>query len=305
MERKVGVFENMPRRCKISVIAPSIRPYKWMKFHKWISYNDTPFEIIFVGHVKPKFRLPSNMKFIYTKVKPAQCFHIAFMESQGDFLLNSADDLLYRPHILDNMVNLLRCNDPSKNITSALYKHGPRKSQKKNMIFFGKRGHILRKQGKWVPYLQDGAGTMISKKLWNRLGGIDRRFIQSYWDLDMAMRVYESGGDLIIDEGSRIEHRNVEKEPVSVPTDTYHPHDANLFYALWVILDGKKSPRLTWKEISAIANSGYYDKKYVNKTQQIGAGTFIMKERAIPVEPFKDRGDIMEVSQGENGKHWP
>jgi hypothetical protein len=42
----------------ISVIVSSIRPQNWSKFNKWIPCNNTSFEVIFVGHVKPSFKLP-------------------------------------------------------------------------------------------------------------------------------------------------------------------------------------------------------------------------------------------------------
>ncbi len=107
----------------ISLFASANRPEFWMiLYERWAS-NKTPFEVIFVGNVRPEFKLPRNFKFIYSEVKPAQCYHIASKEAQGDCLVHVADDFWFSLGSLDKMLEMFEQHDSLKTIVSHQYRN--------------------------------------------------------------------------------------------------------------------------------------------------------------------------------------
>ena len=78
---------------KLSIICSSRRPYLWQDVHKQIHSEKINYELIFIGPFKPRFKLPTNCRFIHSIVKPAQCFEIGCRSSAGDFLALFTDDI--------------------------------------------------------------------------------------------------------------------------------------------------------------------------------------------------------------------
>lgn len=247
----------------ISLFSSAIYTGFWTTVYERLqSTNRTPFEIIFVGNIKPTFKLPSNCHHIYSEVKPSQCFHIAAKEAQGDLLLNFADDCLYSPGALDNMSNI--CSNNPDAIATAAY---PR-----DQHFFYKRRD--------TPLLP--VGSMLTKELWNDLGGIDSRFVCLYWDVDIAMRLIARGGKIIMTPQTTIEDTTVYKlnppENKIERVSKYNSfEDRTQFYDLWTVAqEGIRVSRRT-----------------------------IRSQRADPIiQNFEDNDTLLTRSQGKQGQGW-
>jgi len=103
----------------------------------------------------------------------------------------------------------------------------------------------------------------MSKKFYRELGGIDRNFIGIMWDLDIAMRAYESGGKVILSD-------------VYINEDRGKCAESNLWGEFW-------GPDRTLLESLWTING----KVHLNRKR--------------PVEPFLDK-DILTASQGPRGR---
>ena len=72
-----------------SVCFSAIRNNLYKSFYDSLSAvhgSCPPFEVIFVGDNPPTEPMPDNFKYIYSKVKPAQCTEIAVRAATGDFI---------------------------------------------------------------------------------------------------------------------------------------------------------------------------------------------------------------------------
>ena len=150
--------------------------------------NDVPVEVIFVGPNSPSFKLVSNCKFIKTKVKPSQCWEIASREAKGKYFLVSSDDLLFSKRFLNMMCKQIQKN--KKHIYCISFK----KKYKNKKIISNEMTQRLKKKDENSPTI--GIISLFDSKEWERIGGIDRRFISIQWDIDMQLRFFENGYDL-------------------------------------------------------------------------------------------------------------
>jgi len=176
---------------KITLFATAIRPECWMDFYGSIGTNDTPFEVIFVGPNEPHFKLPFNFKYIKSNVKPAQCAEIACRHAIGDLVMNVSDDCEFRTeHPLDNLYETYIGYNNEKLILSCRYmQNGIDRSETDHFLF------CIDTASPVMPM-----HSLMSRKLYQEIGGIDRDFIAVFWDLDIAMRVYVFGGTVILSD---------------------------------------------------------------------------------------------------------
>ncbi len=205
---------------KISIIGPSHRTKLWIPFYESIVTN-LDFEVIFVTDVKPKIsEIPGagdtnhliwehddthyskmgykNFRWIYSKVKPAQCFEIAYRKSYGDFIVWTGDDFTYGPYALDHAYAMHK----------SFYDH-------KVMVSFNvhEDGRPVAHHQKlpWDDTHQLTTTALISKKAIEEAGGFaDSTFCCGHFDVDLQMRIWANGGRMF----------------VCPPAMAYEPHEA-------------------------------------------------------------------------------
>jgi len=105
---------------------------------------------------------------------------------------------------------------------------------------------------------------LMSRNLFNIIGGIDRNFIAGMWDLDVAMRVHALGGDIVISDVFLNEDKG-KSTAGSAICEEFWKHDRGLLEDLWV-----KNGKINFF-------------------------------RTKPVESFND-SNILKVSQGPRGR---
>ena len=84
----------------ISLLCSGIRINNWLKIYDTLKLNKTNFEIVFVGSKKPNFQLNKNIKYIFSTVKPTQCWEIALRNCSGEFVMYIADDIFFEDKFL-------------------------------------------------------------------------------------------------------------------------------------------------------------------------------------------------------------
>jgi len=173
----------MENKIIFSVIAPAIRRDLYKTCYESIKRSRISFEVIFVGYNPPTEEMPSNFKYIYTQVNPAQCVEIAVRNATGEYIIYISDDLVFPDRFLDRIYYYISKLHMEKVLignrlqTDGVFYDG--------ILTFDKRRCPNSPVVPWMPALK--------REIWMNLGGIDRRFSGALCDLDMILRFYETG----------------------------------------------------------------------------------------------------------------
>jgi len=163
----------------ISIISTAIRIHLWEKLYNDINRsNQVPFEIIFIGDKWPKFKLPKNFRFYFSNVKPMQCVEAAVRRAQGEYVCLIADDVIFSEGYFDNLYKKVDKYDDLTMVAGAYCLNGNEQPNFTN----GDKSKILPVCG------------LIKRNLWKNIGGLDQRFITSYADTDLFLRLLKIGG---------------------------------------------------------------------------------------------------------------
>lgn len=214
----------------LSVIATAIHTEFWQKVYTDLNVGNTiPFEIVFVGNVRPTFSLPPNFIHIYSDAKPAQCLEIAARNAHGDYCMITADDVEVPHRMLNDMFYFLIRMFSDKAIVSARFADTANGPPVDKLL-------VLDTRNPKSPVL--GVNTIIKRSVWKEMGGLDRRFFAFKADLDLQMRIYEAGGYLFL-----VPDCVAREKPRPGPrlVDTYSKHDSEILYSFWVNPDGSTS----------------------------------------------------------------
>jgi len=187
---------------KFSVIASAIHSDLYTQCYNSISAgSNISFEVIFAGNVLPKEKMPINFKYIYTEVNPLQCVEIAARASSGEYLIDIADDLLFSEGFLDRTNHYLSKLYMDDMIVGGRYQTNGVFWD--NILTFDKKGV----NSPVVPFL-----PALKRRVWEEVGGIDRRFSYALFDIDVLLRFYAKGYSPFIapdNWGNEIRNRSV------------------------------------------------------------------------------------------------
>ncbi|KKM86888.1 hypothetical protein LCGC14_1274460 [marine sediment metagenome] len=271
----------------ISCFGAAIRTDKWIRFYDSLSTNKTSFEVIFIGDKRPDFTLPDNMRFIYSTVKPAQCAHIGFLYAKGDYFVHAVDDCVYNDRALDRLLKTLRKQGEDKTYVTPRYKtFRPYKKRGRKREQLAGFVRIKPKKGKH-PLLP--VGGIISRKLWEKIDGVDRRFICSDWEFDQAMRLWQAGGQVTICKKAMITEIRETPNPALLPHD-HKDYDRALFYSFWCV--SSKNPRQRYTPDNLMPPMTKKTPPYKYK---------VVNTRSVPFEPYEETADILTKTQGPKG----
>lgn len=167
----------------ISAYLSSIRPYRWMRIHEMLSKTKLSFEIIIVGPNDPDFKLPKEIKFFKSNVKPSQCFHAAASMSEGETLLQIVDDIEYSDGAIEEMYRSVIETD-NVNATCQYYQNGHSNVYNQNIS-----GSALNLT--YLPLLP--VCGLYRRYIYSQIGGLDKRFDGVMGELDLYMRMCVNG----------------------------------------------------------------------------------------------------------------
>jgi hypothetical protein len=158
----------------VSIVATAHRPENWMVVYDSVITN-LNIEFIFVGPNTPKYDLPSNFKFIKSKVKPTQCVEIAIRAAIGKYIMIFADDLVFEtPCSLDELRSSLEATQSEFAISGCRYKNrGIIEPDSMLRFIDGDESSPI------MPL-----GGLMRRSALQKIGSIDRRFVAVSYDLD-------------------------------------------------------------------------------------------------------------------------
>lgn len=244
--------QNNDLRPVLSIIASAVRTSYWLNFYESISNNiDYPFEIVFVGDKRPDYELPDNFRYIYSEVKPTQCIEIAARNARGKYICDSADDLEFSTNFYNILIR--RMDDMPMNVALV-----PMISRNGKV----KKGALrIKKHDMKSPIV--GMITFIRRKMWYKLGGLDRNFISVWHNHDLKLRLIEGGGKCV-PINSAVANENDTQSEILLRNVSGN-EDQSFLYSCWY-----KGPTFS-------------------------------KKRLKTFEPYIDT-DLLTVSQGNSGK---
>jgi len=259
---------------KISIYIPTNRPQYWMRLYRSLLTNVTPFEVIFVGPVSSKFALPENVRHINSSVKPAQCAEIGFRASEGEFCVFALDDIVFGERALDILyTRFLQMGRDDIVISCEPWLNGEMLDTRRYRFW-----------DRDINSPMTPICGLYKKSVMESLGGIDKNFICSFWDIDLAMRLFETGG-------------TGQFCPGAVANEIVDDNENRLCSY------GYKVDRPTLDSLWTLTQKEYKRQRdlpitYINAKKVNGV---IRKNRIKPVESFSSE-NICKVSQGPKGK---
>ncbi len=245
----------------ISFFGPGIRTENWLRFYKSIADScPVPFDLTIIGNREPTFDLPENLHHIQSWVKPAQCAEIGFRSSKGELVCPVADDEIFAKDSIESVYKLYKSLNNKKTFIS--FRYVLKGQDLASDVFSANRFNVRDPNSSLAPLC-----PFMSRDLWKETGGIDRRFIALYWDLDLSKRLEELGGQGILSPDACVEETG--NSPFGGSHKLYDrygpPYDRRVLDSFWM-LNGQEQ-----------------------------------KKRLAPVEPFEDK-DILIISQGPKGE---
>lgn len=259
----------------ITLFASANRPELWPRLYNSLLCNDIPFELVFVGNKLSGFTLPDNFHFIYSEVKPSQCYEIACRYSCGEFIMGITDDLVFSEHALDILYR------EYVNINNDRVIVSPRFSYGENNVFGDEKCRVWVGDDK-TPLLP--VAGLMKKQFWEHLGGIDQRFVALTWDIDIVCRAYEMGGSVIYCDQALVTELHIKKGDYR-----------SLYHEVGKLVD---RALLEWLWIRQGPLPATLSPDSIYSTQ---GDSIMMKNRLSPVIPFRDK-HLLTVSQGPKGK---
>lgn len=274
---------------KVSIIASSVRHHLWIEFMESLKENEIVPQVTFAGsldHYQTRYYVNkyTNLQYVHTHVKPAQCYQVAFLYSDFDSLiLWAADDCEFEPGLIDKVVKFYQdLNNPKAIISIRTNENG------KN---YGTGVHTLLGWNVNTPLMAPLA--LVSQRYIAELGGFDRRFISGQWENDFCMRAYADGGTVIpFEDGPTIVIEHDKKHGNSTKFWSAYNHDRKVLEDTWVLGGYKKTTpyvKVTMPDGTEIPMFKILDnRKVVSVAQQ-------------PFEMYDDATDILRENQGPCG----
>ncbi len=218
---------------KTVVVAPAIKTKFWKKIYLDFCRAKTEFHIVFVGHVKPDFKLPDNFTYINCSLGPAECSEIAYRYAykhvkDAQFIINIADDVTIPEYFLDNLIDFYYEQEKKQNndfvIVSPIYNGH---LDQENLMSLYSGGPVL---------LGPMLTTIDNSK---KIGGIDRRFKGVYWDSDRHLRAHALGASVVLASAKEVSPvKEIEYLPTGGLWKKHSGHDRKFLDGLWDIQPG-------------------------------------------------------------------
>lgn len=200
---------------QVSLFASAVRDKMWPEFFKSLEGTTIECEVVFAGPLKsglncPELPLGVTFKFIETEnLKPSQCYHIASKCCTGETISWSCDDANYSKDVLGKAYRYWKSKKNEKLILSIQTKESG--YGQKDGKLFPMHEHTFFSQMPETPLM--APMNLMSREFFNRLGGLDKRYICGQYENDIVMRAYQNGGEVEIfgDENCYIEIDHLRK----------------------------------------------------------------------------------------------
>jgi len=254
----------------VSIFCSGNRPELWDRLYKSCQSNRLSWELIICGNQRPTFDAPSNFRFIYSSTKPSQCAEIALGACSGEFVSMVQDDYILSNGFFDILLNDYIDRKNEKNIFCG-------KMKRKGSLF----NDIYASEIPDSPLL--GYIGLMKHSFITHIGGVEREFIGTYWDMDILMRVLEDDGNIVMNNKVFVDEWHPGKRRKKSSLTRRLSCDVKFYRSLWVV-----SP----EKVKSHKGEIYC------KDATWGA---LSKKRLIPFTPFKEE-KILTYNQGKTNK---
>lgn len=222
----------------ISIVASAHRDYRYKPCYDSLAENTkVPFEVIFVGDKNPLEKMPDNFKYLYTKVKPAQCYEIAVRNAQGKFVHHIGDDFTFDNGYLDKLYDYTLMLDMDKILICPQHRlmYNPPSF---GMIEIGCHFSPDKADSHFI-----GISPLYRRDIWYKIGGIDRKFFGAYACMDVQMRFYELDFHPFIAPGIFSQENNFGSMEANHPSLIYRTGEEGrrVLNSFWIKPDGSMS----------------------------------------------------------------
>jgi len=240
---------------KFSFIIPSISADNCLRlYNNLIKKSKYIFEIIMVGPNRPIFKLPLNFIYIYSDVKITQCLEIAVRNSNGEYIIPSVDDILFPPYFIKTLNRYTKIVDMKKTYIGLWHFNNTFKNEIMNFVkrTVPSQENKRKKIYTNVPlfsYEKMVMSLVLKKDIWYKIGGIDRRFIASYWMEDMQKRLEEKSIKKVVflecffHEVRPLKRKNIKKQKRKSITIKCLPYDKKIYETFWIKPNRKHSDK--------------------------------------------------------------
>lgn len=300
---------------EVSLFASSNRPKLYESFFKSIKGTSVEFEVVFSGNCNlsdlelfndwfnrgligknPDVPACQWRYYVTKNIKPAQCYEIARRACSGQVVLWVADDFEFPNDVIGKAYRYWKSQDNEKLILSIQTREtGYRLPQG---AMFDMRDHCFFGYQRSTPLMAPAA--LMSRKVLEDIGGIDRRYVCGQYENDIVMRVLAIGGKVEVFGGTDcfidIDHLGKSFKIGESKTE----------------FDFLKRPFATgYQEDRAVLERSWVDSikrfKYISKTGEVIRNRWIVPD-ALPArydefEPFTfDETKILQESESIRGQ---
>ena len=219
----------------VSIIIPAINIKNWPNVINNLQSKKIKIEIIFLGPFRPKFKLPNYCQFIETFVKPPQCLEIGYQISNGNFILQFADDCFLSGH------------DPIYKLFSLWKKRGASIYKLTSCKYKTENHRTMISDYRFMPW--DSSSPLlpviplVPKILLKKYGSYDKRFEAVLSDVDLYMRLIRAGCKFIYSNITCVENKRINKGNMLL--GDYWSKDKIFLDKLWI--DDFKKPLMKRK----------------------------------------------------------
>jgi hypothetical protein len=152
-----------------------------LEIYEMLKKTGLNFELVIVGPYKPDFELPKELRFYQSTLKPMQCFHAAVTMCTGQTLLQLVDDVTYQDGGIVKMYEEVIGKD---NImaTCEYYIGNSNHASDQTISVYNPND---------LPLLP--VCGLYRREAYEKMGGLDRRFMGVMGELDLYMRMRVNG----------------------------------------------------------------------------------------------------------------
>jgi GT2 family glycosyltransferase len=209
---------------EVGIVMPVYNKYEYTKkcLDKIFSTKEqTSFEIIFIDNAstdetKKNLREDKRIKYIANSKNLgfAKACNQGARETKARFILFLNNDMEPLPGWLDNLTKEIK-KDKSIAIAGSKLLYGDGTIQHAGIAFDDKGPyHIYRKEKREKPYVNKqrflqgvtGACLLIRRSIFEKIGGFDEGFVNGYEDVDLCLRVINSGKKILYCPKSELYH---------------------------------------------------------------------------------------------------
>ncbi|WP_143323788.1 glycosyltransferase family 2 protein [Candidatus Pelagibacter communis] len=246
----------------ISIIIPSNQPETWERVINSYRSKKVDIEILFIGPKNCKSKLPENVRFINSNFKVSQCLEIGLKYSKNYYIFQSADDAFLEGSEDPLLDMIIFANSNPQNLTCLNYSINGEKVSSNEMNLISNN-----------PKTKVPVAGLISREMIKKVGSYNKKYIGSYADVDLYLRINNAGYKFLWSNITLNEFR--EKVSNKMLSFRFLGHDIKYLKHNWVKFDSINNEYSIRDE--SLEKFEAFDLSSIEKLEQGSGTSFIFK----------------------------